>query len=195
MQIELIRHGITAFHEPKRYQGRSDIPLSAEGAAALQETGRPLARVYVSPLTRARQTASILFPDAEQISVPGLEEMDFGDFEGRLVSELEQDPAYRAWVESGCLAPCPGGESRDRFADRVCTAFVRLLEDAFARGENELVIVAHGGTLMSIMDRCVLPRKSYFAWHRPCGGGYLLDARNWKTDQTLQLIRETNYSR
>ena len=194
MQIELIRHGKTSYNEPKRYQGILDIPLSESGKSALGQSGRELSRVYVSPLTRSRQTAAILFPGAEQIPVPGLEEMNFGDFEGRLVTELEKDPPYRAWVESGCLAPRPGGESKEIFANRVCAAFENLLDQALSRGETEVVIVAHGGTLMSVMDRYALPRKSYFAWHRPCGGGYLLDAINWKTDQTLQLIRETDYA-
>ena len=39
-------------------------------------------------MTRARQTARILFPEAEQIVVPGLREMDFGTFEGRNYVEM-----------------------------------------------------------------------------------------------------------
>ena len=59
-------------------------------------------------MTRARQTAHILFPQAEQIVVPGLREMDFGTFEGRNYIEMENDPDYRAWVDSNCESSAAG---------------------------------------------------------------------------------------
>ncbi len=37
----------------------------------------------ITPLQRTRQTARMLFPDAELVVADGLKEMDFGVFEGR----------------------------------------------------------------------------------------------------------------
>ena len=66
----------------------------------------------ITSLQRTRQTAEVLFPDAELVVADGLKEMDFGVFEGRNYREMEHDPQYRAWVETGCEGRCPGGESK-----------------------------------------------------------------------------------
>ncbi|MBE6007474.1 MAG: histidine phosphatase family protein [Sarcina sp.] len=151
--VYLIRHGRTTLQAEKRYQGITDAPLSAEGRAELTRAKIRPARVYVSPLCRARETASILFPQADQIVVPDLHEMDFGAFEGRNYMEMENDPDYRAWVDGLCLGPCPGGESRDQYCDRVCRAFGKVLSLAEKEGDDPVVIVAHGGTQMALLDR------------------------------------------
>lgn len=171
--VELIRHGETDLQALRRYQGAVDVPLSEEGRRKLTagrealyvgreslNVGRtPLdpAVVYVSPLKRARETASILFPKAVQVVIPELSEMNFGIFEGRNYKEMENDPEYRAWVDGMCLGKCPGGESRAEFCSRTCDAFLEILRQAPQR-ENEIfsshiVIVAHGGTQMALMNR------------------------------------------
>ena len=89
MLIYLIRHGATRYNEEHRYQGLTDVPLSPAGRAALRQADFSPEVVYVSPLSRARETAAILFPTAEQIVVPGFREMDFGVFEGRTAARSE----------------------------------------------------------------------------------------------------------
>lgn len=171
MLIDLIRHGETDWNRERRYQGLTDVPLSDAGRAALRQADFCPGIVYVSPLTRARETAAILFPDAKQIVLPAFREMDFGAFEGHTADEMADDPTYRTWVEDGCTGRCPGGESLAEFSDRVWAAFSRLLEN---RAE-QLVIVAHGGVQMAIMDRYARPHQDYFHWRAPCGGGFVLD--------------------
>ena len=127
MRILLIRHGLTAMGEQKRYQGSLDLPLSENGRKALQPAAFTPELLAVSPMIRARETAAILFPFAVRMEViPDLREMDFGLFEGRGWWEMENNAAYRAWIDSGCLSPCPGGEDRSSFAERVCRAFPAL---------------------------------------------------------------------
>ena len=205
--VELIRHGETELQAQGRYQGAVDVPLSGEGRRKLSAGRESLstdgiyrdpAVVYVSPLKRARETASILFPEAVQVVIPGFSEMNFGKFEGRNYKEMENDPDYRAWVEGMCLGKCPGGESREEFCARTCEAFLEVLRqvpqnatETFNRNLNietgktwesgetgesretgesgetgktgesretgekisRLVIVAHGGTQMAVMNR------------------------------------------
>ena len=67
MKIYLLRHGVTEYNTQKRYQGQRDIPLSTKGRAMLRRADFDPEVVYVSPLTRARQTARILFPEARQV--------------------------------------------------------------------------------------------------------------------------------
>ncbi len=185
MKLRLIRHGLTRLGEEKRYQGALDEGLSGRGRAELRRADFIPARVYVSPLRRARETASILFPTAKQIVIPDLREMDFGAFEGRGWWEMEQDTVYRAWVDGGCTGRCPGGEDRAAFSSRVLKAMEALLKS----GEDELVIVAHGGTQMAVLERWGRPEREYYRWQTACGCGWELD---WNGER-LHVQRELNF--
>ena len=189
MQVILIRHGETIWSGERRYQGIPDVPLSKAGRERLKAAGFKPARVYVTNLVRTRETAEILFPDVPQVIVPGLSEMNFGIFEGKNFGELRENPDYQAWVESGCLAACPGGESKETFSERVIKAF----EDLMETGGDETVIVAHGGTLMAVLERFGRPRRGYFDWHAECGCGYLLDGGEWKRNNTLKLVKALDF--
>lgn len=208
IKIWLIRHGLTRLGEKKRYQGSVDEGLSPKGRSMLSRAGDLYPEfgevhgsgafpdhVYVSPALRARQTASILFPGADQINVPDLREMDFGIFEGRGWWEMENDPQYRAWVEGGCLGCCPGGEDRAYFSGRVCGAFREILKKE-AREKNDperkaLVIVAHGGTQMAVLERWGRPARDYYAWQTPCGCGWLLESVEER--ETLKVVKEVSF--
>ena len=186
MLVYLLRHGKTAWNLEGRYQGSSDIPLCDAGKRELSPADFSPERVYVSPMKRAAETAQLLFPGVQTIAVPGLEEMDFGAFEGKSFRDLADDRAYRAWVEGNCTAPCPGGEGREDFSQRVCAAFERLM----AREREQLVIVAHGGTQMAMLERYGRPHRDYFAWQSLNGGGFLLEAEHWEENRALRLLRE-----
>ena len=124
MTIYLIRHGQTRGNLERRYMGVTDQPLCPQGRAALADWRGPEAEaVYVSPLLRCRETAALLYPGAAQTVVPGLRETDFGAFEGRTYEELQDSPAYRAWLDSAGQAAPPGGESKEQVRRRVLAAF------------------------------------------------------------------------
>lgn len=174
MEVLLLRHGKTDMNQNGRYQGRkTDIPLCAEGIEELRCGGTlpKITRVYVSPLLRARQTAEICFPNAEQIVVPDFSEMDFGSFEGKTWKEMEHDPDYQAWLETLCRGKCPGGESMGEFVDRTAAAFLRVLE--MEAGKERIVIAAHGGTVMALLSRYGVPERDYYDWSVKNGEGYL----------------------
>ncbi len=195
MLIYLLRHGATARNAEHRYQGQTDVPLSPAGRAALRQADLSPKIVYVSPLSRAVETAKILFPAARLIPAPDLREMDFGVFEGRNYREMARDPDYRAWVAGGCAGQCPGGESRAAFSRRVCAAFGALVDGALAAGEPGLVVVAHGGVQMAALERFAVPRRDYFDWNAPCGGGFVLDTAAWRETRLLELRGEVCYTK
>ncbi len=180
---------MTAFNAEKRYQGQMDVPLSEKGKEALRPAPFTAEEVFVSPLLRARESAAILFPTARQIAVDAFKEIDFGAFEGRSYVEMEHDADYRAWVDGGCEGRCPGGEDRAAFCARVCAAFEKLTDKAAARGTETLVIVAHSGTLRAVMERFALPKRAFFDWNAPCGGGFLLDwnSKIWHSEKHIHF--------
>ena len=195
MLIVLLRHGQTAYNEQRRYQGAADVPLSPAGRAALKKADFETETVYVTPLCRTAQTARILFPHARQIVVPALREMDFGVFEGRTYDEMKDDAAYCAWLDSGCESACPNGESKAVFCKRVCRAFEKLADEALARGDERLVIVAHGGTQMAALESFALPHRDYYEWCGPNAGGFVLDARDWADKRVLHLVKTVQYTK
>ena len=169
--IILLRHGATLGNLEGRYVGRTDEPLSKEGRAALAALGfPPAALVYTSPMRRALETARLIYPNVPPTPVEGLHECDFGAFEYKNHAELKHDVRYQAWIDSGGTLPFPDGESREGFVRRTLRAFDAL--PAFPEHENT-AIIAHGGTLMALLSERALPRRDYFDWRVPNGGGYL----------------------
>ena len=192
MRVYLLRHGATEATAEGRYQGWLDAPLSLAGRRALQRAAFSPQHVYVSPLRRAVETAALWFPEAEQIPVPELREMDFGFFEGYTWRELSGNAAYCAWVDSGCEAPIPGGEGKAIFCARVCAAFAAILNRETAQQADTVVFVVHGGTIMAALERFALPRRAYFDWHTKPGGGFVLDGDSWTGNRTLRVLKEVN---
>ena len=194
MLIYFIRHGETDYNKEKRYQGCLDIPLSGEGKQKLYRADFTPEVVYVSALKRSAETAELLFPGVEQIAVPELNEMNFGDFEGRTANEMENDPAYRRWVEDNCESRCPNGESREEFNKRVQNAVIKLVSDEAAAGKEEVVIVAHGGTIMAALQRFGNPKRDFYGWLPGNGTGFLFSYEPAQPLETMQLLKEVAYA-
>ena len=152
----LARHGQTAWHEPERYAGSSDIPLDEVGAAQAGALARhaaaiPPTTLASSPLLRATATAE---PIAEATELPvrvddRLRELDFGMAEGRSIDSLrEADPdAVARFLIDPATHHFPGGEPPADGARRV-TAAVRDLVAADPGGT--ILVVAHG-TLIRLL--------------------------------------------
>ena len=182
MQFIVLRHGRTQANEDNLYVGAHlDLPLSKNGRADARTCGcsDKVTSVFVSPMLRARETARICFPQARQIPLEALREMDFGAFEGRSPDSMENDAAYRAWVDSMCTTRCPDGETRDEFTRRVADTVEGLLIDASAYGTENVTIVAHSGTVLAAMDTFAhkhgddhKKEDTYFSWLVSNGEGY-----------------------
>ena len=116
----------------------------------------------------------------ELIVVPEFMEMNFGAFEYMSWQEIDQDPdfahraAYQRYIDSGGETAFPGGESKAEFTCRVCDGFERAVRPLM-QTQQDIVIVAHGGTIMALMERYAEPHKPYFEWSVKPGEGYRLN--------------------
>lgn len=175
MELLLIRHGKTQGNLEGRYVGRTDEPLLETSLGELKKSDyRTFAPdfVYSSRLLRCRQTADCIFPDKKICIWPGLEETDFGAFEYKNYEELNGDPAYQAWLDSGGMLAFPGGEAGADFRNRCREAFVSCMQDAEKKQAQRIAIVAHGGTIMSIMEAFAVPEKGFYDWQVKNGQGF-----------------------
>lgn len=147
--IYFVRHGQTQFNLEKRLQGWNDSPLSSQGEEQAQKVAQILAplgiqRAWVSPLGRARQTASIIqdFLPIEIEPVDELREVSFGDFEGNTVAELDEKfPGQweKRQADKWNYRP-PGGEANKDAVSRAQQVVQRI--DDWSHSEP-LLIVAH----------------------------------------------------
>lgn len=190
MEIMLVRHSITEGNKQRRYVGRTDEGLCPEGIELAEQKAQFLLMpdlVYTSPMLRCRQTAEILFPGKTPIVMDGLRETDFGKFEYRTYEELKDDPDYIAWLESGGTGEIPGGESLRQVKNRVMEEFGRLILDIMLQDYSEQVaVVAHGGTIMTILAALGLPRRGYYDWQVSNCGGYAVTPEG----ESLRVLRE-----
>lgn len=175
-KILLVRHGKTAGNLEGRYIGnRTDEPLCEEGIQSLREKKYPpLDRVYASPMKRCVETAKILWPGCRPVLVPDLRECDFGAFENRNYQEMNGDPDYQAWIDSGGTMPFPGGEDQAAFRRRCREAFAQIVRELRCQACACAAVVAHGGTIMAILEAFGSPEKNYFDFQVKNGCGYLL---------------------
>lgn len=178
-KIHLIRHGSTDANTEGRYIGcGTDLPLSSAGRReikALKEDYRypsvPL--VFSSPMLRATQTAEILYPGREIITVDGMREYDFGDFENKTAAELEGRPDFTAWSSGNMPAP-PNGESSKDFTARIVLALNEIVRTMMAKEEFETSVIMHGGAIMMLLAACGLPQRRMVEWTSENGMGYTI---------------------
>lgn len=189
MRFTIVRHGLTEGNARQQWVGSTDMPLSQEGLrlARLAQKDPQIRKVHVSPLRRTQQTAAILYPNADQVIVPGIREMSFGVFEGKGQDELANDPVFLQWNAKDGMYPMPGGEGRLDFSLRVSQALDELVRLAISRGEDSLHLLAHGGTAMALMARFALPRQPYQAWwvENLCGYEARIDEATWALQPQL----------
>jgi alpha-ribazole phosphatase len=193
MRILIIRHGRTQGNIERRYVGAGTdehlLDSEREELAEVSLCGRCL--VASSPMKRALETAEIMIPGitagSEEINgdltgikfltIDELHETDFGIFEGRTYEELNADPdtrdAYQAWIDSGGTMKIPGGESLEESQARSLEGFHKAVQKARTAGADQLVIVAHGGTVMSVMQS--LFGGNYYDYYTGNGDGYTFE--------------------
>jgi probable phosphoglycerate mutase len=151
--ILLVRHGQTAPNRDGLVLGRAADPeLTEEGrrqagrlAAALVEEA-PVA-LYTSPLLRARETAGAIAAACGLVAEPDerLEEIDWGDWEGRPLSGLGKAEVARWRDDSGTP---PGGETLRSVGERMAEFCLEALE--------------RGGPVIAVSH--VSPIKAAAAW-------------------------------
>lgn len=195
-KIHLIRHGLTYANENGLYIGRTDMPLSPGGLSRLlnmKKTGYypPAIRFFSSPLSRCRQTLEVIYPGCKQEIVPELTECDFGEWEGKSVSQLKTDDRFIEWV-SGKRTQIPGGEKTEEFQQRVKKGFESIVEKLMRAGDTDAVVCTHGGIVMLLMAAYALPRSPMQAWTGPDGGGFTLRITPgiWMREPVAEAIAE-----
>ncbi len=190
-RLVLVRHGVTAFTEAGRLDGRGgyDPPLSERGRAQAEQAARSVAgllngapaRLITSSLARAVQTGAVI---AEALGVEpevdaDFDEQNFGDWDGAAISDLietapddllrfRHDPEYAR----------PGGETHLQIQERVSAAYERVI----AAG-GTTVVVCHRKPIMCVMAH-ILGLTPEASWRLAAAPGSLHAIEVWQDGTT-----------
>lgn len=135
--------------DPAEPRGLTEIGREQARRLGERLAEEPIDLCMTSEFVRVRQTADLALAGREvpRVVVPELNDVRFGEFEGRPFE------VYRAWArERDPTEAPPGGESRAEVAARYVRGFRRVL----ARPEGTILVVAHGlplrYTLLALED-------------------------------------------
>ncbi|MEZ7006355.1 histidine phosphatase family protein [Streptomyces sp. AD55] len=158
-RVILWRHGQTAWNVERRFQGTTDVPLTATGAAQARRAAKLLAglrpdAIISSDLARAAHTAAELsaLTGLQVTAEEGLRETYAGIWQGLTHDEIiaRHGEEYAAW-KRGEPVRRGGGELETEVAGRAAPVVLRHAEKLPENGT--LVVVSHGGTIRTTIGR------------------------------------------
>lgn len=194
--IHFIRHGAIDETLSGKYIGTTDVPLSDKGKADLKkldyEYRYPGTQVvFTSPLKRCVETCKILYPELNSLSITGLSECNFGEWEGKTAESLKSNPDFKKWLAGDNSVKPPRGESNADFTRRICLMFESIVEGLMKTGTTESVIVTHGGVIMTLLAVYGLPQAKPFEWTMDNGFGYSLRVTPmlWQRDKVCEVFQ------
>lgn len=151
-----MRHGETAWSLSGAHTSRTDIPLTDHGRVRAEELrdflkGTAFAKVFVSPMQRARDTCAIAGFGAQAVVDRGLLEWDYGEAEGKTTKEMREkynDPDWGVWNRT-----LVGGERVEQVGERADGVIARAL-DGTADGAK-VALFAHAHILRILAARWI----------------------------------------
>jgi len=203
MRILLARHAQTPWNAEGRYQGQIDIPLSATGRAQAKALGQRLKEVSItravaSPLARTQSTAKAALGTEREAMLqlePGFLEIAHGQWEGKLVSEIQASDPLRLqqWHQKPDTVQMPGGESLAQVLERSWRAFTQVTEGL---GEDDsLLIVAHDAVNRVILCKILgLPLSKLWNFRQAPATLNLLEGSDVEQLQVVRLNDCTHHT-
>ena len=218
VHVHLVRHGQTFFNRYNRLQGWANSPLTQAGLDDAIHAGNALkditfAAAYCSDTTRAQVTAQTILDinAANGHDVPVIHadmhfrEQFYGYFEGQDMGAAwlaaggpHGAPTYHAIVEQFGLGatrdflkeadPFHDAESDEEYWRRVDGAFALIAANADLRDGDDVLMISHGNTLLSLMQR--FAPAGYDLSERPANGSVtMIDFDTVKSlDDAIEVI-------
>jgi len=151
VNVFVMRHGETAWSVTGRHTSTTDLPLTENGRR-LAERLRPVlaremfARVFVSPMRRARETCELASLGNAAVMEPELAEWKYGEYEGLTPQQIQKNAPDWLIFRDGC----PGGEVPEQVGARVD----RVIGGVRAVNGN-VALFAHGHVLRVLVARWI----------------------------------------
>ena len=152
----VVRHAETTWNMESRYQGQTDVPLSAHGwieakCFAERLADENVAAIYSSDLARAADTARVIARRLGQsvILEPRLREANLGEWQGLSYAEVR-----RRYFRATDPLPCYAVDQLPRGGESLRQLQARLLqvvgEITATYPNSNVLLVLHGGCLRAL---------------------------------------------
>jgi probable phosphoglycerate mutase len=155
-ELILVRHGETEWSRAGKHTGRTDLPLTQAGEAAAAALApalarRPVRAVFTSPALRAVRTAELAGLTGAKLE-PGLQEWDYGGYEGRTSEEIQLErPGWYLWRDG--VAPGDAAHPGETAGQVGARADVVLSRVSPLLADGDVALVAHGHLLRVLTAR------------------------------------------
>jgi broad specificity phosphatase PhoE len=151
LKLYLVRHGQTAWSLSGQHNGRTDIPLTADGEEEARELVPWLAqvqfaRIFASLRQRAQLTCELSGLSERMEIEPDLAEWDYGDYEGKLSADIRVGRPNWNIFQDGC----PNGEMPENVSARADRLIARL-----GLIEGNIALFSHGQFGMALVARWI----------------------------------------
>jgi|GEM_PF-143059 len=197
-RLFLVRHGEADTPDAEgRLHSRAPLPLTPRGRTQVATLGEvfaplPVDVVHASDLARTEETARALAGGRPVRLHAGLRELALGEFEGAHADDvLAAAPGFLVDPD----ARLPGGESIRMVGERT----LPVVEGLLAGGDEDLVVVAHGGVNRGLLGGLLgLPLDRAIRIRQDWAGVNLLERRgaewtvrglNWTPEGIAELGR------
>lgn len=156
MELVFVRHAESIWNADARWQGQTDVELSAGGHAEIALAAARLGpqrfdRIVSSDLSRARLTARGIAGERPIDLEPALREMNLGAWCGLPHAEVEArfKDELRALVRGEPMRIGGDGETLPEFGERVLSAIEHIV--AAAGDGDRVLVVTHGGVIRAVL--------------------------------------------
>jgi broad specificity phosphatase PhoE len=184
MKIYIVRHGETALNAKHVMQGRLDEPLNKNGRDLAVLTGQAIKGMHFdhcisSPLNRAMETAEIILKESGNdipiITDERLLEMNFGDLEGKMISEMGEE-ADRFHMDPFHFKGFPNGEN----IYEVCDRTQAFLKELIAKDDGKTYLIStHGCAMRGMVNFLFEDSSDYWRGRVPYNCSFtIIDAEN-----------------
>lgn len=157
MHLVLVRHGRSSANSAGVLAGRAEgVHLDEVGRAQAESLvekfqGAPITHIVGSPMVRCRETAEALCIDRRlgYTVREELNEVEYGLWSGRKLSELSEEPLWSAIQKRPTSVTFPGGEAMADLFERT-TSFVEAMR---SHAEEDVVVAfSHGDVIKAIIS-------------------------------------------
>jgi 2,3-bisphosphoglycerate-dependent phosphoglycerate mutase len=138
--LVMIRHGQSVFNSENRFAGWVDTDLTSEGERQAKVAGETLSKsgfvpdiIYISPFTRTKRTAQIIFGHNDFIEDARLVERFYGDLSGKNKEETLKQVGDDMFLQirRGYETQPPAIQPDNREIKNVTDVFNRFIKGSF----------------------------------------------------------------
>jgi broad specificity phosphatase PhoE len=162
----LVRHAAHELVDRVLCGRMAGVRLGEEGRTQARRVAQRLARerisvIHTSPLERARETAAPIAGHLDLVPAvyEAINEIDVGEWAGRDLAALQNDPRWASWNNTRNVTRPPGGETMLEVQARVVEHMERVRS---SHPDQGVVLVSHGDVIKAALLYCLgMPINGY----------------------------------